>query len=208
MTPIYHITHFRNLALILKDGCLWCDEERHRRQIISEGIAHEHIKQRRARRPVPTCRGGFLSAYVPFYFAPRSPMLYAIHKRKVEGYAEGQTPIIYLVSAVEKVIENNLPFTFTAGHAEMQPNQFFESAEDLTKIDWALMGSTMWNDTDADPKRKWRRQAEFLVHNSFPVALFEGIGVISPTVKSEVERILIAAGCGVDVTIRRDWYFR
>ena len=207
MTAIYHITHIRNLASILQDGRLWCDSERIRRQIISVGIAHEHIKQRRARRIVPNCRGGVLADYVPFYFAPRSPMLYTIHKGNVAGYSEGQTPVLHLVSSVENVVENALPFTFSNGHAEMATAQFFELTEDLDKIDWAVMRSGWWNDTDSNSNRKWKRQAEFLVHHSFPVPLFDEIGVISQAVAAEVEQILTSVGRTMSVIPRPNWYY-
>ena len=117
MTAIYHITHLRNLPNILKDGGLWCDH------IVSEGnlahvsIAHQHIKDRRAAKHVPVSAGGTLAEYVPFYFAPRSPMLYAIHRGNVIGYAEGQKPILHLVSSAEAVQKAKIPFAFTDGHA-------------------------------------------------------------------------------------------
>ena len=40
--------------------------------------------------------------YVPFYFGPKSPMLYAIKQGKVEGY-QGQREIVYLVAAAEEI---------------------------------------------------------------------------------------------------------
>ncbi len=85
MTYIYHVTHLRNLKSILESDCIWYDSEIKTRSIETQGIAYEAIKQRRARRPVPTCQQGYLSDYVPFYFAPRSPMLYAIHCGTVEN---------------------------------------------------------------------------------------------------------------------------
>lgn len=36
---------------------------------------------------------------------------------------------------------------------------------DLDKIDWDVMGSDYWNDTNEDMNRKARRQAEFLVYS-------------------------------------------
>src|SRR5437868_3669264 len=113
MTAIYHITHIDNLSLILRDSYLWCDTERNRRAITSVGIAHTHIKRRRANRVVPACKGGVLADYVPFYFAPRSPMLGAIHVGQIVGYAGGQTRVLHLVTSVESVIESQLPYTFT-----------------------------------------------------------------------------------------------
>src|SRR4029079_3294236 len=100
MTLIYHITHVRNLPSILEQGGLWCDGEAARQDLCATEIAHDHIKQRRARMPVTVGPGGSLADYVPFYFAPRSPMLYAIHQGGVDFYSEGQEEVLHLVGSV------------------------------------------------------------------------------------------------------------
>lgn len=207
MTYIYHITHFRNLRSILESGCIWCDDEIQSRSIETQGIAYQAIKVRRARRSVPTCERGFLSHYVPFYFAPRSPMLYAIHSGMIEKYQEGQSSVLHLVAKAEEISRGKLPFTFTNGHAEMMLSEFYESLNDLDKIDWDLMRSKFWFDTEEDINRKWRRQAEFLVHHKFPVDLVAGIGVISEEVKSEVEEILKSFGREIKVAVLPQWYY-
>lgn len=168
---IFHITHFQNLPKILETGCLWCDTERTDRNLETKGIAYKAIKLRRARRNVPVSRGGFVADYVPFYFAPRSPMLCRIYKGEIEGYDEGQEPIIHLVAKIEDVDRAGLDFAFTNGHAEMLPTEFFECLQDLNRIDWDLMQSKFWFDREDDMNRKWRRQAEFLVYRCFPTDL-------------------------------------
>ena len=81
MPAIYHITHADNLVSILESGGLWSDAQVAKKSLPCVGIAHEHLKARRARRRVVNTQGeavaagGTLSAYVPFYFANRSPML-------------------------------------------------------------------------------------------------------------------------------------
>lgn len=206
-TYIYHITHIQNLLKILDAGCLWCDNERKERNLETQGIAYDTIKARRSRRPVPTCKGGVVADYVPFYFAPRSPMLYAIYKGMVDNYQGGQESIIHLVSKAEVISEKNLPFTFTNGHAEMALTEFYESLDNLDKIDWDLMKSPYWNDTVNDMNRKWRRQAEFLVHNNFPVSLIAGIGVLSDGIKNQVEEILRKTNIEITVKVFPNWYY-
>jgi hypothetical protein len=206
-TYIYHITHIQNLPKILDAGCLWCDNERKERNLETRGIAYDAIKLRRAKRSVPICQGGFVADYVPFYFAPRSPMLYAIHRGTVDNYQGGQESILHLVSKAEVVVEKNLPFAFTNGHAEMAVTEFYESLEDLDKIDWNLMKSDRWNDIESDMNRKWRRQAEFLVYNHFPIDLIAGIGVLSDRIKNEVEEILRGAKVEISVKALPKWYY-
>lgn len=163
-TRIFHITHVDNLAAILAEGGLWCDREAAERGVAEVGIAHQHIKERRARRHVPISPGGTLDDYVPFYFAPRSPMLYSIHGGYVEGYSNGQRSVVHLVSSAEAVSASGAPFVFADGHAELDLSDFFDDLDDLNKIDWKIMKAAYWADTNEDGDRKRRRQAEFLVH--------------------------------------------
>lgn len=93
MPPIYHITSVDNLPGIIKAGGLLCDRDAKNIQFVS--IAHKRIKERRLKKKVPIGAGGVLADYVPFYFAPRSPMLFTINKGNVEGYARGQQPIVH-----------------------------------------------------------------------------------------------------------------
>jgi hypothetical protein len=207
MAFIFHITHLDNLSKILEGGNLWCDNEKAKRVVQAKGIAHENIKARRARKIVPACVGGSLADYVPFYFAQRSPMLCAIHNRRVVNYNGGQNLILHLFSTVEKVVERDLPFTFTDGHAEMATSKFYEEVADLDKIDWEIMRAQVWRDTEDDGDRKRRRQAEFLVYNHFPIDLINGIGVISESIKNRVEQILNQANIQTKVVVKPHWYY-
>ena len=104
-------------------------------------------------------------------------MLFAISRGAVEGYAEGQNPVIYLCSTVETVQQARLRWVFTEGHADMDYTDFFDDLKDLDKVDWALMKQRYWNDTNDDPDRKRRRQAEFLGRGggwSLPVEVILG----------------------------------
>lgn len=128
------ITHVSNLPSVLQLGGLCCDNRRNRDGIVCKGIAYQHIKDRRARKRVPLGQGGTLADYVPFYFGPRSPMLYTINKGNVPGYSDGQSPVLHLVSSVEEIVEAGLPFVFTDGHAEMGYSDFFDDLSSTLAI--------------------------------------------------------------------------
>jgi hypothetical protein len=168
MKPIYHITHINNLPSIIQHDGLFCDTLTSNYCLTPLGIAHQHIKQRRAGREVPVAAGGTLADYVPFYFAPRSPMLYAIHKHQVTGYNEGQHDILHLVVTIQRVARSGLSFAFTDGHADVKMSRFFDHLSNLDQIDWAIMPEKYWNDTQQDTDRKRRRQAEFLIYRNSP----------------------------------------
>lgn len=203
MTAIYHITHINNLQRIVAEGGLHCD--RSAQELKSINIGHMHIKQRRLNRAVPLGPKGTVGDYVPFYFAPRSPMLYAISRGGVEGYNDGQQPVIYLLSSAESVDVAGLHWVFTEGHADMGFTDFFDDFKDLPKIDWDLMQARYWHDTNDDPDRKRRRQAEFLVHTFFPWELVSYIGVYNHAIAETVRKLL--KGDSPAVGVELGWYY-
>ncbi len=205
MTAIYHITHVNNLAGILKEDGLRCD--RAALALKSVQIGHQHIKARRMVRQVPLPPGGTLGDYVPFYFAPRSPMLYVINSGRVEGYDGGQQPVIHLRTSAESVAEAEVDWVFTEGHAEMAFTDFYNDLEDLDKIDWPVMRSRYWFDTDEHPDRKRKRQAEFLVHQFFPWELVEYIGVYGKGIEEQVQRLLAKSKHAPQIGVERGWYY-
>jgi hypothetical protein len=201
--PIYHITHLDNLPGIIKEGGLHCD--RTAQNMKSMNIGHKHIKARRLNRSVPVGPRGTVGDYVPFYFAPRSPMLFAISRGNVEGYTAGQRPVIYLCSSTEAVDAAKLRWVFTEGHADMDYTDFFDDFKNLGQIDWSLMRAKYWRDTDEDGDRKRRRQAEFLVKDFFPWKLVRQIAVYGNDTAKIVSGILV--GNTPPIVVEQGWYY-
>lgn len=208
LTAIYHITHARNLAGIAGRGGLCCDRIRIAEGITNVNIAHAGIKQWRMARAVKAGPGGVIADYVPFYFAPRSPMLYSINGGYVAGYTEGQRLVVHLVSSAEAVKAAGLRFAFTDGHAPMAVSRHFDDLAHLDEVDWSVMPLTFWNDTQDDPDRKRRRQAEFLVHGRCPWELIHEVGVMDAKIAEAVEGLLERmGGHRPSVKVHRDWYY-
>ena len=206
-TRIYHITHLRNLDLILPDAGLKCCATLRREGVGYVNIAHLNVQDRREVTQVPCGAGGVLHDYVPFYFAPRPPMLYVISRGGVEGYAEGQGPVVHLVSTAQRVAAAPLPFAFTDGHGTMALTDFYEDLHDLDAVDWSIMTAKYWADTPQDNDRSRRRQAEFLVHELFPWHLIEEIGVMNTGMRNKVEQVLEGAPHKPRVMVHPDWYY-
>ena len=78
-TPVYHLTHIYNLASIIQSGGCLSFNQKQNQGIGHIDVAYETIQVRRAQTLVPCGSGGCLHDYVPFFFAPRPPMLYAIY---------------------------------------------------------------------------------------------------------------------------------
>lgn len=207
VTGIYHITHIQNLPSIIAEKGLSCDRLIANREMAPLGIAHDGIKERRTCRNVPVASRGTLADYVPFYFAPRSPMLYAIHSHWVIGCKAKQGEILHLVSRVEKVVKSGLSFAFTDGQAVVNISRFFENPVDLNKIDWQIMQDKYWRDTIEDPDRKRRRQAEFLVYQFFPWSLVTDIGVQTRQIANAVDALLQGNPYQPNVLVRPEWYY-
>jgi hypothetical protein len=206
-TLIYHITHTSNLDSILAANGLYSCSYVHANNVGYTNIAHSNIQDRRARFPVPLPPFGFVHDYVPFYFAPRSPMLYAIAKGIVKGYTGGQSEVIYLVTSAERIHTANIPYVFTDGHAVVAFSEYYNSPHDLQHIDWDVMRSQYWRDTPQDNDRTRRRQAEFLAHNYVPLNLFGGIAVRNISQQTSVAQKLSRAGLSVPVNLQTDWYY-
>jgi hypothetical protein len=135
-------------------------------------------------------------------------MLYAIHKGNVQGYKGGQNSIIHLVTEIEKIVELNLDFAFTDGHAIMDYSDFYDDISALHDvIDWELMESKYWFDTEEYPNRKFFRQAEFLVHQFYPWKFIKEIGVVNNSIKIKVQNLFQNQQHQPFVKICPDWYY-
>ena len=206
-TLIYHITHSENLHGIVTGGALISQSLMKEQNVDYCDIAHGTIQDRRARIRVPCDPGGCLHDYVPFYFAPRSPMLFAIHRGNVEGCTAGQSDIVYLVTNAQRVKEAGLAIAFTDGHGTMAMSEFYNDLEDLDEIDWDVMAARYWADTEEDPDRKRRRQAEFLIYDRLPWILVDEIGTMNNSAFVAVQNIIKEADHKPPVNIRSNWYY-
>jgi len=91
---LYHITDYRNLASILKNGALSAHSQVASKNVSYADIAHSSIQERRSITRVKEFPYGMLHDYVPLYFATKSPMLYAIKKGSIKNYSGNQSDII------------------------------------------------------------------------------------------------------------------
>jgi hypothetical protein len=207
MTPLYHITHLSNLRSIAREGSLLCDLEVRNRRLEPTRIGHEHLKAWRLIRAIPLDHRPAVGECVPFFFVPRQPMLYAIHRGSVNGYPGGQTEVVFLRTSAERVAEAGLSFCFTDGNATAARTRFIFALDELQHLDWDVMTARDWRDTPEDDDRKRRRQAEFLVRESLPWELVDRIGVHSKGIASQVDATLIGISHQPRIEVRADWYF-
>jgi hypothetical protein len=204
---IYRIIHYKNLEFILRNGLYSCNSPKKDPEFIN--IGHSNLIEKRGDKKIIIGEKeyGTLNDYIPFYFAPRSPMLYTINKGNVHNFTGTQNDIIYLVSTIEKVKELNIPFVFTDGHALQAISNFYNDTLNIDKIDWDIMKAIYWNKTNIDNDRRRRRMAEFLVLNYISVSCILGIAVINEDMSNKVNAIQKECNTSIKTIIKKDWYY-
>jgi hypothetical protein len=184
-----------------------------------QNISHAGAQGARAARSVPNPPGGKMHDYVPFYFAPRSPMLMAINGGKVAGCTLRQADILHFETTMPKMIAVNSPMVFYDRNATLA---YSVPYTDLTKLDiavaWDLITEApqldgycrYWNSRNDVAKyidRMERRQAEFLVKDLVPLSAMNRIGVFDDQRKTQVQQILKKANVTLPVVAMPAWYF-
>ncbi len=166
---IYHITHVDNLPQMLQDGGLFSDRIMANRGGPSVTVGMSSIKQRRLTLPVTGSDGDFVGDFVPFYFCPRSVMLYLIymHNHPDLAYRGGQDPIVHLEANVVEVVAwataQHRKWAFTLSNAGAYYTEFRAALSDLQEIDWDAVDAVDWQTAEI----KEGKQAEFLIHEQF-----------------------------------------
>jgi ssDNA thymidine ADP-ribosyltransferase, DarT len=205
---IYHITHIDNMARILADGGLYSDRAIAERGGPPVAIGMSRIKERRLTLPVKCHDGDFVGDYVPFYFCPRSVMLYLMHKGNHPDlvYRGGQGPIVHLEADLEEVVAwasaSKRRWAFTLSNAGAHYTEFRSSLPDLKDINWTAVSAVDWQASEV----KEGKQAEFLVHEWFPVSLVKRIGVASNAIKERVAQAFKPA-VSPPIVVKPDWYY-
>lgn len=207
-TPIVHFTRVEHLADVIDRGLL-SDNQAQFEGLLTVEIGNTSIKERRRRRQVPIAPFGTVADFVPFYFAPRSPMMYSIHCGNVPTYTEGCDRLIYLVSTLERLAALDLDVLITDRNAVLDFAEFTHFAGDVTEdfIDWDLMRAQYWHNTAQWPDRRERRMAECLAGPRVPWEAFTAVVSKRADVADQVSANIAAAGETTPVAVRPQWYF-
>lgn len=204
---LYRITHLDNLPHILAQGGIWCGNEMARQDLSFVSIGDKDLTHKRSVKPVSIAAGGTLNDYVPFYFCPRSVMLYLIERRHPSTYGGGQEPILHLVTDVDRVRATDTPCFFTNRQAYIYYAQQIDDFSRLEELDWETLQSRDWQSTPEDPERQERKMAEFLAHRFVPWSCIVGIGVYSERYREDAVRLLAGADHLPKVQVVPKWYY-
>ena len=205
---IYHIMHLDRLPSVVEEQALLCDSEVVRRSLGGTTIGMTSIKKRRLEELRLSSHPDLLvGSCVPFYFCPRSVMLYLISRGNNPdlAYRQGQEPILHLEADLQETvawaIRQQVRWAFTLSNAG---TRYFEDRCDLqylSEIDWRAVEATDWRSC------KEGKQAEFLIEQRFPWELVSRIGVKTALVKQQVTDVLKNASHSPKVEVQLKWYY-
>ncbi|MBI5947970.1 MAG: DUF4433 domain-containing protein [Chloroflexi bacterium] len=206
---VYHITSVENLAAIVAEGRLVCDASIVARGGPAVAIGMSAIKDRRLTLPVGCHPGDHVGDYVPFYFCPRSVMLYLIHMANHPNLAfkGGQGSIVHLEADLHDSVawanQSGRRWAFSLSNAGAQYTQFRSNINQLAEIDWVSVRATDWRAAEV----KEAKQAEFLVQAEFPWMLVQRVGVLTPGVQAQALAALGSPSQRPPVEVLPRWYY-
>lgn len=202
---IFRIVHRENLAWVLQNG-VHC-----RSTPVADpafvDIGSPDLINKRNGRVVPVPPGGTLSDYVPFYFTPRSPMLYNI-KTGLNVRQRPNEEIVILVSTLYRLRDLGLPFLFTDRHAYVQTAQFHADLARLDVVDWDILQRSDFKRDNDDLGKLERYQAEALVYQHVPIAALVGVACYNEAVAGGLRAQIAATGIDLKVAATPGWYFQ
>ena len=204
---IYHIVHVDRLPSIIADGYLWSDREARERGVNGTEIGMSNIKERRLGNELESHPGLHVGDCVPFYFSPRSVMLYVINMSNHPQleYRGGQEPIIHLEADLRETVAradaNQRRWVFTSSNAGSGYSEDYSDLSQLKVLDWDAIRSKYWQECREE------KQAEFLVEDSFPWDLVSRIGVCSRQIRDRVLSTIQPHSHRPSVAIKPGWYY-
>lgn len=208
-TPIYRIVHVDSLTTILVRGALHAPNHTPVDGLPYRTIHDVNVQANRRVARVPCGPRGNIHDYVPFYFGVLSVMLLKLTTGQVAGYAEGQEPLVYLVTTAQRVVASGARIVFTNGHGLATFTNWFDDLGQLGSVDWMMVEQRYWSDRPEDNDRQRRKQAECLVWQTLDWALIQEIAVLNAAAKFRVDSALAAHPHRAQppVNVRSGWYY-
>lgn len=204
----YRITHINNLPLLLKNGIVNKNHPNASEDFIE--IGNPEIIDVRSTSPVKINNYGMIGDYVPFYFTPKSIMLFNI----ITGYWHPLVPrrnrseILVIRCLIDDLA--TLPrWFFTDGQANIKDGtvKHFNNLDYLDSIDWQCIQNSNFSKSDGDFDRPRRYQAEFLVQHEVPIDYVESLNVYNQQAADAVNDILNENNINLAVNIQPQYFF-
>lgn len=197
---LFRMTHIRNIPHILQFGITHQDSSNKNPNYIAIGdnslISHRNIKS------LPN--GKYLGDYIPFYFGFRMPMLYVIQKGYNNVNITPPKNIVYCVSNIKTILDLNINFYFTDGHATAAISRFY-SIKQISNIENILdFESINERDWTKSPDTKRKKEAELLLEPDLPSKGMIGYAVYNEDAKKQLVDFGISNN---KIVIKPSFYF-
>lgn len=190
---VFRIEHIHNLEYILRHGMFTRAHAHVNPDHVF--IGHAQLTEDRHEWPVIPIDSqnsreyGTLGQYVPFYFGPRSPMLYVIQNGYNGVPKRHARDIVYLCCRVQTIAQAGVQFVFTDGHAKNKLTAFYSNLDNLSKLFWQSIYARKWKAVQDDLDRERRKQAEMLVPTHVPPHWIEAIVVYDEEMSTFAENL-------------------
>ena len=112
-TYLFRMTHIENIPHMLQNGITHSTSANANSNFVPIGDSSLIT----SRNDFLLNNGRRLGEYIPFYFGKRTPMLYVVQNGFNMVAPTPAENIVYCVSSVQKIIDLQLDFVFTDGHA-------------------------------------------------------------------------------------------
>ena len=198
----FRVVHIDNLPHLLKYGFVHKDSPNAANNYVP--IGDPLIIEKRIHQLLNNQHS--IGDLIPFYFGPRSPMLYVIQHGYNGVRQFNAEELVYCIIRIDDIIINNINCIFTDGHALNYITNFYgkeklKELNNIIKYDDVYTGNWV-NEDDRDLKR--RKEAELLVLDELSSDFIRGFVVYNEKAYNN----LLAMGINANkIAIRPNYYF-
>lgn len=205
ITVAMRMVHIKNIPHILVHGITLRGSEQANKDYIPIGDSSLIVS--RSEWKIPNT-DYYLGDYIPFYFGPRTPMLYEIQHGFNNVKRRNPEEIVYCIISLQDVIDKRLEGFFTDGHAKNVMTTFYHNSrlgdisqlvrrEDVFEHNWGPQ-----YDNTGETKRK--KSAELLLKDNINPEYIKWFVVYNNQAKSTL------INYGVEekkILVKQDFYF-
>lgn len=205
ITVAMRMVHIKNIPHILEHGITHRNSEQANKNYIP--IGDSSLIASRSEWKIPGTEFN-LGDFIPFYFGPRTPMLYEIQYGYNNVVRVEPAEIVYCIISIQDVIDNSLEGFFTDGHAKNVLTTFYRndrlsdiiqlvSRKDVFERNWGPQ-----YDNTGETKRK--KSAELLLKNDIGPEFIKWFVVYN----KEAKATLLSYGIDEEkILVKADFYF-
>lgn len=192
----YHLTHISNLKSILEKGILAKNELDQNEYV---DISDQNIQRVRNKKKILDQEDKTLHDFVPLFWSPNPPMLYAIKD-------EYPQDILYLQIRPEVIA---LPYiVFTDGNARSLKTMQYRDLDQLDSLDWELLRRKYWrvDNPEVHKENKRKRAAEILIPSKIDPSFIFRISTKTKEIQKKVIQIVRESKVDISIQISPDMY--